>query len=96
MKHQSLAHVPSAVKTALQETANQLGGVDFDNVLIAASWAFCTQGEAVRQYIVAEFWCNGPSELGSSGTDRRHHTFKEKLHALGAYCYTALRRCLAQ
>jgi hypothetical protein len=70
--------------------------VDFDTVITAASWAFCMQGEALRRHLVAEFWYSGPAELGGSRADRGRHTFKEKLHALGAYCYAALRRCLAQ
>jgi hypothetical protein len=95
MKRQPLAHVPAVVKTALQETADRLGGVELDTVVTAASWAFCTQGESARRYIVTDFWSRGPSELGASRADRRHTTFKEKLHALAGYCYAALRRCFA-
>ena len=84
------------LRLALQETADCLGGVEFDTVVTAASWAFCRQGEAARRYIVADFWCRGASEFGAAGADRRRHTFKEKCHALATYCYAALRRCLAQ
>jgi hypothetical protein len=96
MKHRPHAHVPSAVKTALQETADRLGGVDFDTVVTAASWAFCMQGEALRQHLVAEFWYSGPSALEGSRADRRRPTLTEIFHALGAYCYAALRRCVAR
>jgi hypothetical protein len=95
MKHQPFARVPSAVKTALQETADLVGGVVLDTVVAAASWAFCAQSEASRRYIVADFWSRGPSELAAPEARHRHHSFKEKFHALGAYCYDALRRCLA-
>ena len=84
------------LRLALQETADCLGGVEFDTVVTAASWAFCRQGEAARRYIVADFWCRGPSELGQPAVDHRHTTLKEKLHALAANCYAALRRCFAQ
>jgi hypothetical protein len=95
-KRQPLTRIPSVVKAALQETADRLGGVELDTVVTAASWAFCMQGEAARRYTVADFWLRGPSELETSEAHRRHNTFKEKLHALAAYCYAALRRCLAQ
>src|SRR5262249_15673066 len=95
MKPQPIARIPSAVKAALQETADRLGGAEFDTVVTAAAWAFCRQGEAARQYIVADFWCRVPSELGPPQADHRHNTLKEKLHALAANCYAALRRCLA-
>jgi hypothetical protein len=96
MKHKSLAHIPSMTKTALQETAERLSGVEFDTVVTAASWAFCAQGEAARQDIVADFWFRGHSEFESPEVRRRPNSFKEKFHALGAYCYAAFRRCLVQ
>ena len=96
MKYQTFARIPSAVKIALQETADRLGRVELDTVVTAASWAFCAQGEAARRHIVADFWYRGPSELAAPGADRRRRTFKEKLHALAAHCYAALRRRLAQ
>jgi hypothetical protein len=95
MKSREIAHVPAAVKAALQETSQRLGGVDFGTVVTAASWAFCLQGEAVRRYMVANFWCKGTSELEAREARRRHNSFKEKIHAVAAYCHAALRRCLA-
>jgi hypothetical protein len=96
MKHQSPAHIPLTVNTALQETADRLGGVGFDTVVTAACWAFCTQGAEARRCIVADFWFWGSSQFGASRVDRRQPTFKEKVHALAAYCYAALRGCFAQ
>jgi hypothetical protein len=96
MNHHSLTHIPSIVKTALQETTDRLGGVEFDAVVTAASWAFCTQGEAARGYIVADFWSRGHPDLEAPEARRRRNSFKEKLRVLAAYCYAALRRCLAQ
>ena len=67
------------LRLALQETADCLGGVEFDTVVTAASWAFCRQGEAARRYIVADFWCRGPSELGPqepiAGTIRSRRSY---------------------
>ena len=84
------------LRLALQETADCLGGVEFDTVVTAASWAFCRQGEAARRYIVADFWFRGHPELEAPEARHRRNSIKEKLHALAAYCYAALRRCLAQ
>jgi hypothetical protein len=84
------------VKTALQETADHLGEVELDAVVTAASWAFCRQGKAARGSIVADFWFRGHPELEAPEARRRRNSFKEKLHALAAYCYGALRRCLAR
>jgi hypothetical protein len=95
MKSHLIARIPSAVRAALQETADRLGGVDLDTVVAAASWAFCMHGEAARRYIVADFWFGGHSELETPHARRRHNPFKEKLHALATYCHAALRRCLA-
>jgi hypothetical protein len=95
MKYQPLACIPAVVEAALKETADRLGGMEFDTVVTAASWAFCTRGEAARQHIVADFWFRRLSGLGASGAGRGHTTFKEKLHALAAYYCAALRRCFA-
>jgi hypothetical protein len=96
MNRHPLAHIPSTVKTALQETADRLRGVEFDAVVTAATWAFCTQGEATRGYIVADFWSRGHPELEAPQARRSRNSFKEKLHVLAAYCYAALCRGLAQ
>jgi hypothetical protein len=81
MKQQPLARIPSTVKTALQETADRLGEVEFDAVVAGASWAFCMRGDEARRDIVADFWYGGPSELGASEADRGHNAFREKLQA---------------
>jgi hypothetical protein len=67
MKPQPFVRIPSMVKTALQETADCLGAVEFDTVVAAASWAFCTQSEATRRYIVADFWFRGPPNPAPQG-----------------------------
>jgi hypothetical protein len=94
MKKRPLAHVPSAVTAALQETACRLAELESD-VITAATWAFCMQDEMSRQRIVADFWFKDHSELGPSRPPRKHETFKGKVHALATYCDSALRRCLA-
>jgi hypothetical protein len=96
MKRKPLAHIPSMIKTVLQETAEHVRGVEFDTVVSTASWAFCAQGQAARQDIVADFWFRGHSLFESPEVRRRPNSFKEKFHALGAYCYAAFRRCLVQ
>jgi hypothetical protein len=96
MKTQRIARVPAVVKAALQETADDLGGVELDTVATAAIWAFCIQGDAARREIVADFWYRGHAELEAPEAHRRHNSLKEKVHALAAYCYAALCRCLPQ
>jgi hypothetical protein len=72
-----------------------MGGLEFDVVLTAAAWAFSRQDETIRGSIVADFWLRELSELEASGVERSRKTFKEKVHALAAYCYAAFRRRLA-
>ena len=96
MKHQPFARIPSAVQAALRETADRLGRVELDTVVTAASWAVCAQGEEARRHIVADFWSRGHPDLEAPEARRRRNSFKEKLRVLAAYCYAALRRCLAQ
>jgi hypothetical protein len=84
------------VITALQETASRFGGSELGFVVTAATWAFCRQDAMTRRLIVDYFWFRGLSELKALGVDSRHKTFKEKVHALAARCYAAIRRGFAQ
>jgi hypothetical protein len=96
MKKQTPPRVPSVVMAALQETASRFDGSELEFVLTAATWAYCRQDAATRRSIVEDFWFSGSSALEASGVDRSHKTLKEKVHALAANCYAALRRRLAQ
>jgi len=96
MKKQILPRVPTIVTTALQETASHLGGLGVEVVITAATWAFCKQDTMTRRWIVEDLWFKGLSELEASRVDHRYKTFKEKIYALPSYCYTGIRRRLAQ
>jgi hypothetical protein len=94
MKKQALPHVPDVTMTALEDSAARLG-VQTDFVISAAIWVFCKQDAAIRHLVVSDFWLRGLSALEASVAERRPKTFKEKVHALAAYCYTAFRRLSA-
>jgi hypothetical protein len=87
---QAPLHVPLTIMTTLQEVATRLGG-DLDVVITAAIWAFCRQDPTTRHLIVSEFWFRDLPELESVAVVRRTKSFKERLHALVAYCYPVFR-----
>jgi hypothetical protein len=47
---------------SLEQTRARMAGVEIDQLVAAAIWAFSGQGSVVKNLIVAEFWFNGMEE----------------------------------
>jgi hypothetical protein len=86
-----LPRIPSPVATVLQDTVSHSGGLSLDAIVAAAIGAFCRLDASERHWIVEDFWFNGVARLEASKVSRTQKTFKEKMYALVAGGYAALR-----
>jgi hypothetical protein len=87
--------IPDVLVKTIYEDAGRLGA-PADFVVATAVWTFSMQDPISRDEIVIDFWHRGLGAVEAMASGPRIPTFKERVYAMVAGCYSSIFRRIAE